>query len=324
MECNINDLNFDNYFAALLTPIELPENDNIAKLPPIHTLNNSFGGSPHAGVSNLFSSITNHNYLGESVYVQSIKNEIPDNCSTDLSSSSQNLEENFFEETTWLKEDKIPESCIAEIEVQGITDSPASNYLSEEEAITSPVSIKLENVQVAKNDKKSIKQKTMKDKKSIKQAHKEKNSKDKKSPKRQRATEEEYTLEAAKKKRRTNYCFDIHRIYCPHSKKEKYYCNVTLQGNLQETVELIKGKRGKYAYTFYDQRKQRKERRYWPSQSCGPVLEDTCPCKHCNVDNNDIKKVSCSQEVKRENSTKGTPATDDNCVLILEDVFLDM
>jgi len=54
-----------------------------------------------------------------------------------------------------------------------------------------------------------------------------------------------------------------------------------LKGKLQSEVDLIKGARGKWAYTFFDQRKKKKERRYWPSQSSGPVIEDSCSCDKC-------------------------------------------
>jgi len=334
---NLTD--FDSIFAALLTPIELPDNDNIEKLPPIHTLGTSYASN------NLFSSNNNQNFMGDSSFLRSVKNE--DNCSpelrnsdnnycsTELSNSNNNLEDTFMEDPTWFRDDAISDSPILEREVSS-PDLIVCNSLSEEEVIVSPVkSVKL------KANKKKVEKKSTK--KSPEKKDQEKISSLKKSPKEKRPREKEeepVICEAlAKKKRRTNYCFDIHRMYCPHSKKEKYYCNVTLQGKLQETVDLIKGKRGKYAYTFYDQRKQRKERRYWPSQSCGPVLEDGCHCKYCSQDNITkivltpvgIKREALIDEthesinlLKQDNLSKETPA-DDNCVLFLEEVvFLDM
>lgn len=83
------------------------------------------------------------------------------------------------------------------------------------------------------------------------------------------------------KRKRVNYCFEIHRSGCPQNKESKLYCKVFLKGKLQSEVDLIKGARGKWAYTFYDQRKKKKERRYWPSQSSGPVIEDPCGCDKC-------------------------------------------
>jgi len=147
-----------------------------------------------------------------------------------------------------------------------------------------------------------------------------------------------------KGKRRTNYCFDIHRIFCPYTKKEKFYCNVSLQGKLQETVDLIKGKRGKYAYTFYDQRKQRKERRYWPSQSCGPVIEDSCVCKDCHLDkvtqsfapsdDDSVPKLpppvpsnlsnALAQPLAQPKINPVPGSNNEETVIFLEEVFLDM
>lgn len=83
------------------------------------------------------------------------------------------------------------------------------------------------------------------------------------------------------KRKRVNYCFEIHRSGCQANKDSKLYCKVFLKGKLQSEVDLIKGARGKWAYTFYDQRKKKKERRYWPSQSSGPVIEDPCNCDKC-------------------------------------------
>jgi len=350
----MNDFNFDSYFAALLTPIELPTSDNLTnvdKLPPIHTL-----GATHAGLTNLFSS-GNNDSLAETATLKTIKNE---ELSGELSSSSTNLEDNFLEESSWIRDDRIPESLLSEGESNNVAESPISNSISEEDAVASPIpviaSVKQTITKVNKEPKKSPKKKSPKEtpeknkavqkkgsqKKSSKKETKgkqvqEKVTKEKKSLKRSRSSEEPASSEAASKKRRTNYCFDIHRIYCPQTKKEKYYCNVTLQGKLQETVDLIKGKRGKYAYTFYDHRKRSKERRYWPSQSCGPVIEDGCACKNCSETTIDDgcsckpssetapNKIPSVPEIKREISTsKGTATTEDNCVLVLEDVFLDM
>jgi len=95
------------------------------------------------------------------------------------------------------------------------------------------------------------------------------------------------TGKAAKKKKETpkrkrvNYCFEIHRSGCSLNKDSKLYCKVFLKGKLQSEVDLIKGARGKWAYTFFDQRKKKKERRYWPSQSSGPIIEDSCSCDKC-------------------------------------------
>jgi len=83
------------------------------------------------------------------------------------------------------------------------------------------------------------------------------------------------------KRKRVNYCFEIHRSGCALNKDAKLYCKVFLKGKLQSEVDLIKGARGKWAYTFYDQRKKKKERRYWPSQSSGPIIEDICSCDKC-------------------------------------------
>jgi len=83
------------------------------------------------------------------------------------------------------------------------------------------------------------------------------------------------------KRKRVNYCFEIHRSGCALNKNAKLYCKVFLKGKLQSEVDLIKGARGKWAYTFYDQRKKKKERRYWPSQSSGPIIEDPCSCDKC-------------------------------------------
>lgn len=338
MECNMNELPFDTYFAALLTPIELPGNDNLPtvdKLPPIHTL-----GATHAGLTNLFSS-TNNDELAESANIKPIKNE--ELCSGELSSSS-NFEDNFLEETVWIREEKITESFVAEVEVNIVAESPISNSIYEEDAIALPVVVAVKEVvasKVNKEPKKTSKKKSPKNSPEKKKAAQKKGpqkkstqkkeSKEKKSLKRARSSEESSGIsyvspsEVASKKRRTNYCFDIHRIYCPTTKKEKYYCNVTLQGKLQQTVDLVKGKRGKYAYTFYDHRKRSQERRYWPSQSCGPVIEDNCSCKCC-TEEAAPKKTPSVPEVKREISTsKGAaPSSEDNCVLVLEDVFLDM
>lgn len=99
-----------------------------------------------------------------------------------------------------------------------------------------------------------------------------KNKKNTKNPKKKKDTP---------KRKRVNYCFEIHRSGCTLNKDSKLYCKVFLKGKLQSEVDLIKGARGKWAYTFYDQRKKKKERRYWPSQSSGPVIEDPCNCERC-------------------------------------------
>lgn len=288
MECNLNDFTFDTYFAALLTPIELTDNENnFERLPPINTL-----GATHAGTS-LFSSLNNSRMLAENSYFKQIKNE---DYSTELSTSTGTLDENFLEEGRSFKDDILYAS---EKDIVDSIDSPNSSCaLTEEEIMNSPIPIKQENVEIVKISDSPSGEKKLK---------------------RSRAEDDSSSSKDSKKKRRVNYCFDIHKVYCPFTKKEKYYCNVSLQGKLQETVDLIKGKRGKYAYTFYDQRKQRKERRYWPSQSCGPVLEDTCNCERCNVDA--PKKVPISSAPVDRNETN---AKDDNCVIFLEEVFLDM
>jgi len=61
------------------------------------------------------------------------------------------------------------------------------------------------------------------------------------------------------KRKRINYCFEIHRSGCSLNKDSKLYCKVFLKGKLQSEVDLIKGARGKWAYTFYDQRKKKKK-----------------------------------------------------------------
>jgi len=76
-----------------------------------------------------------------------------------------------------------------------------------------------------------------------------------------------------------------------------------LKGKLQSEVDLIKGARGKWAYTFYDQRKKKKERRYWPSQSSGPVIEDPCNCDKCSP-NNTAQIVSNDEEFSSSPSTE--------------------
>jgi len=76
-----------------------------------------------------------------------------------------------------------------------------------------------------------------------------------------------------------------------------------LKGKLQSEVDLIKGARGKWAYTFFDQRKKKKERRYWPSQSSGPVIEDPCNCDKCTP-NNIAQIVSNDEEFSSSPSTE--------------------
>lgn len=107
--------------------------------------------------------------------------------------------------------------------------------------------------------------------------------KDSKQPnkKTKKSTKNAKKKKEAPKRKRVNYCFEIHRSGCPLNKDSKLYCKVFLKGKLQSEVDLIKGARGKWAYTFYDQRKKKKERRYWPSQSSGPVIEDPCNCEKC-------------------------------------------
>ena len=63
------------------------------------------------------------------------------------------------------------------------------------------------------------------------------------------------------KRKRVNYCFEIHRSGCTLNKDSKLYCKVFLKGKLQSEVDLIKGARGKWAYTFYDQRKKKKRKK---------------------------------------------------------------
>jgi len=83
-------------------------------------------------------------------------------------------------------------------------------------------------------------------------------------------------------RKRVNYCFEIHRSGCPLKEDSRLYCKVFLKGKLKSEVDLIKGARGKWAYTFYDERKDKNERRYWPSQSSGPIIQDPCSCLLCN------------------------------------------
>jgi len=124
----MNDFYFDSYFHALLTPIEPTDNLNIMdKLPPIHTL-----GATHAGLTNIF---TSNDTIAETPSMKSIKNE--EFCSAELSSST-NLDDNFLEESNWIRADKIPEAFVYE-EVNNVADSPISNSISEEDVISSPI-----------------------------------------------------------------------------------------------------------------------------------------------------------------------------------------
>jgi len=334
MEC-ITDFNFDNYFAALLTPIELTEVDTFGereKLPPISTI--STLGSSSGSSKNLFSSTNNHTLLAESIYMKPLKQE--ESLSASLNGSS--IEDSLLQEDRVLRDIEmnavniVPEKAVTE-RVASVPESPVSN-LTEEEVINSPAPLKIEtlNFQSSKTAPKPVT--NVETKKAAK-------------TKRSRVIAEAISDEAAKKKRRTNYCFEIHRVYCPHSKSQKYFCNVTLSGKLQETVDLIQGKRGKFAYIFYDARKQRHERRYWPSQSCGPVLEDNCTCEKCDTPKTKkpkssrkqvSRKLAIKEEPKEEpkeevvisqtvtiqdTSAKDT-TNDDNGVIFLEEVILEM
>jgi len=302
----------------LLTPIESPE--EIAETPrerPLGLLCSS------TGASNLFFSISKHSlFTNDNIEVKTIKNEEnSESVEGDSSIISAQMvqesdlsympikEENSFESPTPLNGSSYLNSPLQE---ETRISSPNTSRI-EDEVIQSP-QIKIEKIS---------KKRTSNDVKA-----------DKKTAKRAKITKATTGIENCKKKRRTNYCFDIHRTFCPHSKKENFYCNVSLQGKLQETVDLIKGKRGKYAYTFYDHRKQRKERRYWPSQSCGPIIEDGCSCSNCHLDKvtQTFSSSQSSQEIffpslpaptKLSNSMSGSNGIEDN-VIFLEDVFLDM
>lgn len=108
-------------------------------------------------------------------------------------------------------------------------------------------------------------------------------------------------------RKRINYCFEIHRSGCSLNKDAKLYCKVFLKGKLQSEVDLIKGARGKWAYTFYDQRKKKKERRYWPSQSSGPVIEDACDCEKCipnNCSNSNLAVNNTDEDFSSSPSTE--------------------
>jgi len=94
------------------------------------------------------------------------------------------------------------------------------------------------------------------------------------------------------------------------NKDSKLYCKVFLKGKLQCEVDLIKGARGKWAYTFYDQRKKKKERRYWPSQSSGPVIEDPCNCMRC-IPKNITTTSSTTGTSNHEDVDFSSPSTEE-------------
>jgi hypothetical protein len=171
---------------------------------------------------------------------------------------------NTRRETTIFKQDSVPmkHNVLLSSTGSNIFLGSSAQYLHQEQAAPIPI----------------VEQKSPK---------KEKKEKKEKGEKRKRNDEQKSTEKSKKSnKKRTNYCFQIHKSCCPFEKRERLFCRVYLQGKLRETCALTKGARGKYAYTFFDERKQKRERRYWPSQSCGTCTEVKCTCSSCGSDEN--------------------------------------
>jgi len=248
---------FDSYFSSLLTPVEIPadEFDN-DKLPSI----NSMGISSAA--TNLFF-MSRQSLFDQDNATPSNENECIQESLTDEDNSLSPL--NHFQNGLPMPTPMYPYPIIQSN--IPIIDSPQQVIASPQQMQEMQQVDQADQVDQAEVVKESPK--------------KRKANVTKKQNSAKRAKMSKATTGTASERKRSNYCFDIHRVSCPYERTERYYCNVSLQGKLQETVELVKGKRGKYAYTFFDQRKQKQERRYWPSQSCGPVVEDDCECERC-------------------------------------------
>jgi len=227
-----------------------------------------------------------------------------------ISTGASNL---FF---SMSKQSIFNEEADTEIKQEYVPDSihDSQGEVEQRQVDCSPVLMKEEP-----NDSPVIHSPTSKKEMKVKNAKKRKLEKSKKKNNAKKTKMSKATIAITNKNKRSNYCFDIHRTYCPNTNQEKFYCNVSLQGKFQETVDLIKGKRGKYAYTFFDKRKNRKERRYWPSQSCGPVSEDNCDCDSCK-----IHKIHSIETLRDANINHLIHPEQDNNVIFLEDVFIDM